>query len=203
MGFKMVMNEIIGRVPLVGSNYRIAPGPVGSVGDVLPTVRLAQSTPSMPMRVEPWTLDNFMLGQNISDGDWRGGGTARAYDSNWDADKPYVLKKQGYVFKNIEFDNLMEEPVMGSLEPSTVERQKRLAESRYTGLQFKGTPGGYGIGAGLPRGSNTVRVTDMHQADPTISQAQQDQRYAGIVSRGVREALVPRSSVQRSVVVGK
>lgn len=176
------MNEIIGRVPLAGSNYRASAGPVGSVGDTNQTVRLAQSTPDMPMRLAAWTVNNVALGANVSDGDWYGatskGRGARTMDSNWSGNRSVTKRAQGYAFKNIEKPDMTREPTTISLGTYSADnRAANVWEARRTGAGFLPVGAPFAPKDGeMTRGGLYPRVTDIELGDQPVGTAVMSQR---------------------------
>tara|TARA_R110002126_G_scaffold78877_4_gene196186 strand:+ start:642 stop:1256 length:615 start_codon:yes stop_codon:yes gene_type:complete len=175
------MNEIVGRVPLDGSNWRASPGPVGSVGDTNSIVRLAQSNPEMPMRLAEWTVNNQSLGANISDGYKRGntsgGRAAETLDSAW-INKGVTKRAQGYAFRNVEKPAMSREPTTISLGSYSADnRAANVWEANRTGAAFSPVGAPFALREGdVPRGGLYPRVTDIELGDVPVGEAVMSQR---------------------------
>jgi hypothetical protein len=141
------------------------PGAVGSVGDVLVSVRLHQSTPDMPMRWDPdfYPGKDDFLGSNVQDGQqtsWDTGfGGARVVDSKFNFYDGFRTSN-GTTVQDLRPADMMVEPFVSSLGDYTW--RNKVAETyhaRTTGNNFLPLPGGYAPSPGeVGRGGNVPQV---------------------------------------------
>lgn len=135
------------------------PGPVGSVGEVITSVRLKQSAPDMAERFDPTFSGKNQpwSGSNVSDGSWTGwtsGGRSavivqRNFANNSNGNKTHV----GWVMQNIVAPARTTEPKLTPLGrygwDTTVGTVTR---AKVSGEMFLPLPGAFGP-TSLPRGS--------------------------------------------------
>lgn len=140
----------------------ISPGVVGSVGDVLGSVRLRQSTPSMPMRYETAFSgpNESKLGSNVQDGDSKSytskGGFARVVDSR--LERTSFKTNHGWVYQDVRSVDKLLEPVMGSTgRADWVNRVANIYQAKITGNNFLPLPDPYGP-TSMTRGSQIPRI---------------------------------------------
>jgi len=140
----------------------ISPGVVGSVGDVLGSVRLRQSEPSMDLRYdatfsgpnEPMTGSNVQNGFSYSYSS--GGGPARTLDSNWE--NRSFKTNHGWVYQDLRAPDKTLMPVMGSTgRYDWYNRVANIYQAKVTGDMFLPLPNGYQP-SGVPRGGQVPRV---------------------------------------------
>lgn len=136
-------------------NDSIRPGPVGSVGDVLGTIRLKHSTPDMSLRKIKLPTS---YGSNVTDGQYLNyaskGGPPRVNDSNWQSGRQFKTS-HGWVVEDLRAEDRLHEPFLGS-GPQYSWRNKiaTVYNARRTGEQFLPLPGGYNPSPGeIERGS--------------------------------------------------
>jgi len=146
-------------------NDYIQPGAVGSVGDVLGSVRLHQSTPEMRMRWDtvfspqnsPASGSNVQDGQKVS---WESGfGGARVVDGAFQGSRGFKTNR-GYVIEDITAADMMVEPFVSSLGDYTWRNKIATTyQALRTGKQFLPLPGGYQLSPGeMGRGGNMPGV---------------------------------------------
>lgn len=121
---------------------RISVGKVGSVGDALPQMRLAQSAPDMEMRFDDAFLKTggsvITEQPKVKDGDLKNK-NYRGY--------------HGFVMQDLTPPDTEVEPFVSSLgDYSWRQKVATVLKARRTGENFLPLPGGY-EGAGVPRGS--------------------------------------------------
>jgi hypothetical protein len=140
----------------------LSPGLVGSVGDVLGSVRLKQSAPEMKLRYdqifsgknEPRSGSNVQDGYSYSYAS--GGGPARTLDSNW-VNKKFKTN-HGYIYQDMRAPDKTLTPVMGSTgRYDWYNRVANTYQAKITGDLFLPLPGGYKP-SGVPRGGQVPRV---------------------------------------------
>lgn len=140
----------------------ISPGLVGSVGDVLGSVRLRQSAPDMPMRYDATFSgpNESLVGNNVQDGYSysysSGGGPARTLDSNWE--NRSFKTNHGWVYQDLRAPDKTLTPIMGSTgRYDWYNRVANIYQSKVTGDMFLPLPNGYQP-SGIPRGGQVPRV---------------------------------------------
>ena len=181
------------------SHDRIQPGPVGSVGDVIPTVRLKHSAPDLPIRWDPWTFGRNApyLGQNVQDGQWEsfedGGGPPRVSDTRWGA-RTGFRTNVGWRIEDITDPDKLVEPFVSSLgDYSWRNRVAMTYEARRSGANFLPLPGGYSLSPGeISRGGQVPRVTDVVPGDvPLVQQPlfASGSQLDAVVGRSKREGI--------------
>lgn len=146
-------------------NDSIRPGPVGSVGDVLGTIRLKHSTPDLPIRKDTLSLT---VGSNVEDGEFKSytskGGQARVNDSNWQSGRQFKTS-HGWVIEDLRAEDRLHEPLMGS-GPQYSWRNKIATNynAMRTGEQFLPLPGGYNPSPGeISRGAIVPEITSLEE----------------------------------------
>lgn len=137
----------------------ISPGVVGSVGDVLGSVRLKQSTPSLPMRFEP----NYepSRGSNVQDGYsysfTSGGGPAHTVEEirhYHPADKTV----SGFRYQDLRAPDKSLGPILGSTgRYDWYNRVANIYQAKITGDMFLPLPGPFQP-TSVTRGSQMPRV---------------------------------------------
>ena len=149
-------------------NDSIRPGPVGSVGDVLGTIRLKHSMPDLPIRKVVLPTSD---GSNIEDGQFKsfntGGGPARVMDSNWQSGRQFKTS-HGWVIDDLRAEDRLHEPFLGS-GPQYAWRNQvaTVYKARTTGNLFLPLPGGYNPSPGeIERGQLFPQVTDIEDSQP-------------------------------------
>ncbi len=146
-------------------NDSIRPGPVGSVGDVIGTIKLKHSTPDLPIR--KITLSND-IGANVEDGEWKsyntGGGQARVLDSNWQSGRGFKTS-HGWVIEDLRAEDRLHEPFMGTAPQYSWKNQvATIYRARRTGDMFLPLPGGYNPSPGeIERGQLVPHITDVEE----------------------------------------
>ena len=125
-------------------NDAIRPGPVGSIGDVLGTVRLKHSMPDLPIRKIKLSPTD---GSNVEDGQYKSytskGGPARVYDSNWQSGRQFKTS-HGWIIDDLRAEDRLHEPLLGSGPQYSWRNQvATVYNARTTGDQFLPLPGGY------------------------------------------------------------
>lgn len=158
-------------------NDSIRPGPVGTVGDVLGSIKLKHSTPQLPIRTEKFKKT---IGSNVQDGDQKSftskGLGARVVDSNWGGRRSFKTS-HGWVLQDIRSQDRLHEPHLGSA-PQYSWRNKIATtyEARRTGNLFLPLPGGYLPSPGeIERGQIVPVVTNVEGGEMTPSIFQQNQ----------------------------
>jgi len=138
------------------------PGPVGSVGAVITSVKLAKSAPDLEDRYDPTFSGKNQpwSGSNISDGMWKGwtsGGRSAAIVSRNFATEPQKTNV-GWVMQNIKAPAMTTEPKMTPLGrygwDTTV---GSVVKAKVSGEMFLPIPGAYGP-LSLPRGSQKPTI---------------------------------------------
>ena len=138
---------------------RIAPGPVGSIGDALTSVRIKQSTPDMPIAYDKFfsAKNDSNRGSNVQDGSW-----ASFADGGYGAEV-YARKRQkktnvGTFMQQMSSNDRSFESIVAP-QPQVGTRTQAEAILLRQGDKFQITPGGYGPEPGqLLRGSQVPRV---------------------------------------------
>ncbi len=144
----------------------IRPGPVGSVGDVLTSVRIKQSMPEMPFAYDktfnPET--DVLRGSNVQDGRWEsyfdGGYGAVTKKQRWSNNYTGFKTATGWIAQNIIPEQRATDPKVGSQPRQGFETQAAAILNRQ-GDMFGELPGGYKAPAGvLPRGGMLPRTVN-------------------------------------------
>ncbi len=153
------------------NHCRVAPGAVGSVGDVLGSVRLKHSAPDLPIRWEKefHGQKEKKLGANISDGDHEGytsGGLgARVMDSNWQSGRGFRTA-DGWKIQDYRAADKLVEPYVGStFDFSWRNRVATTYELKRPGDLFLHMPGGYAPHQGETSRGASVRITAVEPGD--------------------------------------
>lgn len=147
------------------NKYSIRPGPVGSVGDTIATVRIKQSTPEMTPKYERWNsgeLEKY-YGSNVQDG------RAASFTSRGLGAKtiqkrlPYRVgwkTKLGWVHQDIVPTDRARETKVADLPQFGWKSQvAQILRAKVTGESFLPSPQGY-TQSGIPRGSQIPTVVD-------------------------------------------
>lgn len=138
------------------------PGPVGSVGAVITSVKLAKSAPDLEDRYDPTFSGKNQpwSGSNISDGMWKGwtsGGRSAIIVNRNFATEPQKTNV-GWVMQNIKAPAMTTEPKMTPLGrygwDTTV---GSVLKAKVSGEMFLPLPGAYGP-LSLPRGSQKPSI---------------------------------------------
>ena len=149
----------------------ISPGIVGSVGDVLGSVRMKQSAPDMPMLYDSdyYGKNEERVGSNVQDGFsysyTSGGGPARLLDFN--LNRPSMKINHGWRYQDLRAPDKSLGERMGSTGRfDWYNRVANIYEAKRTGELFLPLPGGYQPGDGVPRGGQVPRIvaTDVPMA---------------------------------------
>lgn len=138
---------------------RIAPGPVGSIGDALTSVRIKQSTPDMPIAYDKLfsAKNDSNRGSNVQDGSW-----ASFADGGYGAEV-YARKRQkktnvGTFMQQMSSNDRSFESIVVP-QPQVGTRTQAETILLRQGDKFQITPGGYGPEPGqLLRGGQVPRV---------------------------------------------
>lgn len=138
---------------------RIAPGPVGSIGDALTSVRIKQSTPDMPIAYDKFfsAKNDSNRGSNVQDGSW-----ASFADGGYGAEV-YARKRQkktnvGTFMQQMSSNDRSFESIVVP-QPQVGTRTQAETILLRQGDKFQITPGGYGPEPGqLLRGGQVPRV---------------------------------------------
>lgn len=156
--------ELIYKPLNIWDKTSIRPGPVGSVGDALVSVKYKKSANYLPDRYDPiFPANNKVAGANVSDGMWygyvSGGRVARTLQ------KPLGLQRGfktavGWLHEDVRRTDTSRQPIMGSTgqwgwknKVATVYQAKR------TGEMFLPEPMGYDSSqTSNPRGSQIPRI---------------------------------------------
>ena len=153
------------------NNQRCAPGPVGSVGDVIGSVRFKHSSPDAPLRFDPYFIASRLkvIGSQISDGDHAnyvsGGYGARTLDTRWTPNRSFKTNIGWYMQDLRPADKLVEPYVGTTLDYSWRNKIATTYDVKRTGSKFLPLPGGYQLAPGEePRGA-TPRVTNVEPGD--------------------------------------
>lgn len=160
---------------IVGTQYFknsevIAPGKVGSVGDVIPSVRFRQSAPDMAMRYDK----NFsgaseqLHGSNVQDGFsysfTSGGGPSRTIDSR--LERKSFKTNHGWMYQDLRAPDKTLEPIMGSTgRYSWYNKLGTVYQAKVTGNSFLPLPGNYGT-TSITRGNQIPRILAVDR--PTV-----------------------------------
>lgn len=152
----------------------ISPGVVGSVGDVLGSVRLRQSTPGMATRYDKafYGKNEVRVGSNVQDGYSysynSGGGPSRTLDSN--LERSSFKTTHGWIHQDLRAPDKSLGERMGSTgRYDWYNRVANVYEAKRTGDMFLPLPGPYGPQS-MTRGSQIPRI--VAQDVPTAQQLQ-------------------------------
>lgn len=144
----------------------IRPGPVGSVGDVLTSVRIKQSMPEMPFAYDKTfgPSSDMLRGSNVQDGRWEsyvdGGYGAVTKKQRWSNNYTGFKTATGWIAQNIIPEQRATDPKVGSQPRQGFETQAAAILNRQ-GDMFGELPGGYKAPAGvLPRGGMLPRTVN-------------------------------------------
>jgi hypothetical protein len=146
------MNPLIKNREYAQRHTVMNPTNTGSVGDVLPVVRLKQSSPDLPARYMDVTRTP---GSYISTG-------LRVIDNQWTGKRSFKTNI-GWEIQDLQENDLYVEPYVGSLGNfGWRNKVANIYESRRTGELFLPLPGRFGLTSrDVPRGGNVMRVTDI------------------------------------------
>jgi hypothetical protein len=144
----------------------IRPGPVGSVGDVLTSVRIKQSMPEMPFAYDKTFGPNsdVLRGSNVQDGRWEsyvdGGYGAVLKKQRWSNNYTGFKTATGWIAQNIITEQRTTDPKVSSQGRQGFETQAAAILNK-SGDMFGELPGGYKAPAGiLPRGGMLPRTVN-------------------------------------------
>lgn len=144
----------------------IRPGPVGSVGDVLTSVRIKQSMPEMPFAYDKTfgPSSDMLRGSNVQDGRWEsyfdGGYGAVTKKQRWSNNYTGFKTATGWIAQNIIPEQRATDPKVSSQPRQGFETQSAAILNRQ-GDMFGELPGGYKAPAGvLPRGGMLPRTVN-------------------------------------------
>jgi len=153
----------------------IRPGPVGSVGDVITSVRIKQSMPDMPFAYDKTfnPATDVLRGSNVQDGRWEsyvdGGYNAVVKKQRWSNNYTGFKTATGWIAQNIIPEQRTTDPKVSSQGRQGFETQAAAILNRQ-GDMFRELPGGYTAPAGvLPRGGmlpRTVNAANMPDEVP-------------------------------------
>lgn len=170
--------------PLHAFDYdSIRPGPVGSVGDVIGSIKLKHSCPDL--RIRSQKLSNT-VGSNVQDGDkpsyTSDGYQARVMDSNWQSGRGFKTA-HGWVIDDVRAEDRLHEPYLGSTpQYSWKNKIATIYNARRTGDLFLPLPGGYVPSPGeIMRGQVVPEITDIEPgellaSDPPLNPQQAPQQ---------------------------
>lgn len=180
----------------------ISPGVVGSVGDVLPSVRLRTSAYDMPMEFEASSSfgNAVYFGSNVQDGNSRsfesGGRNAATYDSNWSNRK--FKTNYGWKFQDLRQPSTMKEPVViGIPQYKWNNTVATVYNARVTGDKFLPLPGRYGPAGGILRGGQVPMITN-REAQEGVVEPSIVRGFQGVPSRSLQFGESARGSNNRS-----
>lgn len=154
---------------IVDPNYykrteRISPGLVGSVGDVLASVRLKQSTPDMAMRYAPefYGKKEPRGGSNVQDGFsysyTTGGGPAQTLSASLVEPRK---RAHGFAYQDLRATDRRMEPIVGSTgRYSWNNKIATVIEAQHTGDLFYPLPSAFNP-TSMTRGSQYPTITDV------------------------------------------
>jgi hypothetical protein len=167
---KTMVDSIAHLKPLNRWDYSsIRPGPQGSVGDVLGSIKLKHSFPDQGIRLEPAYKGNKQnrLGSNVSDGNSRSFTTAGPGDpyvsaSPWNAYRNQQYNA-GWTIQDVRAPDTLHTPFTGSTpEYSWQNKIATVYNAQRTGKLFLPLPGAYQLSPGeTPRGGREPEVTDI------------------------------------------
>lgn len=149
-------------------NDYIAPGPVGSVGDVVLQPRLKRSMPNSPFEFdkafshvkEPYFGSNVSNGQHV--GYCSRGGPALLLDSNWNMGRGFK-NRVGWYYQDLRAPDKRVEPLLGTApEYSWHNRLATVYREKHSGDHFLPLPGPYVLSPGeAARGGRYPITTDI------------------------------------------
>lgn len=146
----------------------IRPGPVGSVGDVLTSVRIKQSMPDMPFAYDKTFApsSDVLRGSNVQDGRWEsfvdGGYGPVIKKQKWSNSATGFKTATGWIAQNIIPEQRVTEPKVAPQGRVGFETQAA-AILHKSGDMFGELPGGYKAPAGvLPRGGMLPRLVNQN-----------------------------------------
>lgn len=165
------MLSLTARRPLDNWNYdSIRPGVVGSVGDANVNVTFKSTFPG-DYREAPYTAGDkeSRYGSNVRDGDvnspMTGSQGARVEDGYFGGMRDSQTTQRGWQFQNLMPEDMLMEPIMGSLPRYAWRNQvATINSSLRTGDQFSNLPGEYaptwggGASGKVPRGGNVPGI---------------------------------------------
>ena len=160
------MLSLSARRPLDNWNYdSIRPGVVGQVGDANLNITFKSTFPG-DYREAPYTAGDkeVRYGSNVRDGDvdspLTGSQGARVEDGFFGGMRDSQNTQRGWVFQNLKPEEMLDEPVMGSLPQYKWRNQvATIMNAAKSGEKFRDLPGGYKPGPfDLPRGGNKPGV---------------------------------------------
>ena len=138
------------------------PGMVGSVGDTMNSIRLAQSAPEMPLRFDAKFFDRPDNGSLLTLQPY-------TYDSAWNMGR-HEQTAYGMIQQDLRAPDKLHEPTLGAV-PQYEWRNKvaTVYTSRLRGEKFLPLPGTYNLSPGeIPRGGQVVRITGMEDFPTNI-----------------------------------
>ena len=153
------------------------PGMVGSVGDTMNSIRLAQSAPEMPLRFDAQFFDRPDNGSILTPQPY-------TYDSAWNMGR-HEQTAYGMMQQDLRAPDKLHEPTLGVV-PQYQFRNKiaTVYQAKRTGNKFLPLPGAYSIAQGeMVRGGQVVRTTDIEglynvvenqQASPSVGLARKN-----------------------------
>jgi hypothetical protein len=151
----------------------IRPGPVGSVGDVLTSVRIKQSTPDMPFAYNKTfnPKNDVLRGSNVQDGQWHSfsdnGYNARVVEKRLGRNRTFKTTTGWYHQDIIPTDKYVEPKVMPMGRTGWNTQVAEILSKQ--GTMFQETPGGYAPPSGvLPRGNQYPRQVSIPTSEPKI-----------------------------------
>jgi len=175
--------------------WRIQPGSVGSVGDVVVTPRLKQSCPDMYPRWAEWARgpNAPYLGSNVQDGSQKsfddGGGGPVTIDERWGGRRNFRTNV-GWKVQDLTQPDTLVEPFVSSLgDYSWRNKVATIYEAKRSGENFLPLPGEYTLARGeISRGGSQVRVTDIIPGDQPLIEPQVVNRplRAGVTNQGLQ-----------------
>lgn len=143
----------------------IRPGPVGSVGDVLTSVRIKQSSPDMPFAYQKTfsPVNDVYRGSNVQDGQWYS-----FSDGGYNAQvKKRKLNKNGSFKSDVGWIHQDIVPTDRNTEPMLLDQPQQGFKTQVAeilqrqGDMFPSLPGGYGPQPGTTlRGNQTPRMVN-------------------------------------------
>lgn len=152
----------------------ISPGVVGTVGDVLGSVRLKQSTPDMAMRFDSdfYGTNEERLGSNVQDGFsysfTSGGGPPTSLQGSF-ATRGYKTN-HGWRYQDLRAPDKNTEPLMGSTgRYNWYNKIANVYEAKRTGDLFLPLPGPFQP-TSMTRGSQYPVITDILAAEDNFTQ---------------------------------
>jgi hypothetical protein len=147
----------------------ISPGPVGSVGDALTSVRIAQSSPDMPFTYQKEfnPSNNIYRGSNIQDGQWAsfsdGGFSAKVKRRKLGVDA-----NVGWIQQDISRPDTYREPMLLD-QPLSGFKSQVASILKRQGDMFTQLPLGYNPQPGdIPRGNQVPTVQNRSLSEKEI-----------------------------------